>query len=315
MKDYYQILSIAPNASLDVIKHSFRVLAHKYHPDKNSITESAKFIEIKEAYDALIDEINRKKYDELHKIHFGKNYNNVSQAITIREINENPEIYRLYEHIKNYNSLDFQNIVIEDLCKDLKNCLQTLNTLYSERKISSDAHEDISSTIVRNAISVAQNIMKEVLKMCILEPVHPFDKVQKNISYEVALDWLTKINKYVISPLEGFVKNSYTLEVNTLNQLYFKELQLNLELGSSVKQYNKKCFIATMAYENEEHINVKILRLYRDNILLKNVFGRILISSYYIVSPTIVQIIKDNRKFVRFTRRALDKIVDFIISK
>ena len=33
--EYYNILQVTPNASIDEIKSSFRKLSLKYHPDKN----------------------------------------------------------------------------------------------------------------------------------------------------------------------------------------------------------------------------------------------------------------------------------------
>jgi len=35
-KDYYEILSVAPNAEKKVIQQTFRQLARKYHPDVKS---------------------------------------------------------------------------------------------------------------------------------------------------------------------------------------------------------------------------------------------------------------------------------------
>ncbi|WKZ29462.1 MAG: molecular chaperone DnaJ [Patescibacteria group bacterium] len=62
-KDYYQILGISKGASEDEIKKAFRVLAHKYHPDKEGGDE-AKFKEINEAYQVLGDAKKRAQYDQ-----------------------------------------------------------------------------------------------------------------------------------------------------------------------------------------------------------------------------------------------------------
>lgn len=69
MKDYYQILGVAKNASKDDIKKAFRKLAHQYHPDKKGGDE-AKFKEVNEAYQVLSDDERRAKYDQL-----GSNFN------------------------------------------------------------------------------------------------------------------------------------------------------------------------------------------------------------------------------------------------
>lgn len=65
MKNYYDTLELKFGASEAEIKKAFRKLAVKYHPDKNMGDEyfSQKFIEVKEAYDILINPSSRKEYD------------------------------------------------------------------------------------------------------------------------------------------------------------------------------------------------------------------------------------------------------------
>ena len=67
--DYYKILELDENATLAMIKKSYRVLAKKYHPDLNPEDEeaAARFVEINEAYGVLSDEKARAKYDAARK--------------------------------------------------------------------------------------------------------------------------------------------------------------------------------------------------------------------------------------------------------
>ncbi|MDQ7091581.1 MAG: molecular chaperone DnaJ [Methylococcales bacterium] len=66
-EDFYKLLSIDKNASDAEIKKSYRRLAMKYHPDRNTdkpeIAEK-KFKEIKEAYEILSDPKKRSAYDQ-----------------------------------------------------------------------------------------------------------------------------------------------------------------------------------------------------------------------------------------------------------
>ena len=62
LKDYYLILGVRANATLEEIKSAFRRRAMKVHPD-HSGRESGPFLEIQEAYDVLSDPARRHAYD------------------------------------------------------------------------------------------------------------------------------------------------------------------------------------------------------------------------------------------------------------
>lgn len=64
MSDFYQLLAVHRDATDDEIKRSYRRLAMEYHPDRNSSPGAeAKFKEIAEAYECLIDPQKRAAYD------------------------------------------------------------------------------------------------------------------------------------------------------------------------------------------------------------------------------------------------------------
>jgi len=64
-RDYYEILGVNRDAAADEIKKSYRRLAMKYHPDRNTEDDGAekKFKEAKEAYEVLKDGDKRAAYD------------------------------------------------------------------------------------------------------------------------------------------------------------------------------------------------------------------------------------------------------------
>lgn len=66
-KDYYQTLGVEPGASEKEIKQAYRKLARQHHPDVNPGDKSAedKFKEINEAYQALSNAEQRRKYDAM----------------------------------------------------------------------------------------------------------------------------------------------------------------------------------------------------------------------------------------------------------
>ena len=63
MADYYEILGIKKDASIQEIKQAFRKLAQKYHPDKAD-GNAEKFKEINEAYQTLSNPEKRGMYDQ-----------------------------------------------------------------------------------------------------------------------------------------------------------------------------------------------------------------------------------------------------------
>ncbi len=67
-KDYYQTLGVPREASADDIKHAYRRLARKYHPDLNKDADAeARFKELGEAYEVLKDPEKRAAYDDVGK--------------------------------------------------------------------------------------------------------------------------------------------------------------------------------------------------------------------------------------------------------
>jgi hypothetical protein len=67
MKDYYKILGIARDSSVETIKQKFKELAFEYHPDVSDNRDAGDiFIEIYEAYHILSHPEKKKNYDLLH---------------------------------------------------------------------------------------------------------------------------------------------------------------------------------------------------------------------------------------------------------
>jgi hypothetical protein len=72
------------------------------------------------------------------------------------------------------------------------------------------------------------------------------------------------------------------------------------------------CYIATMAYGDYNHPQVMILRQFRDEVLIKSLFGKRVIKTYYDYSPKLVEKLKNQRIVNIIIRKALNQFIKLI---
>lgn len=87
-------------------------------------------------------------------------------------------------------------------------------------------------------------------------------------------------------------------------------ISTSLNSNSSTQKKSEGCYIATMVYGDYDHPKVMILRRYRDNILVKSIYGRAFIKTYYWLSPKLVKILSNYKRINSIIRCMLDKIVE-----
>jgi len=67
-QNYYEILGVSKDASVDDIKKAYRRLAMRYHPDKNKDPKAEGiFKKLAEAYEVLSDPVKRSQFDQLQQ--------------------------------------------------------------------------------------------------------------------------------------------------------------------------------------------------------------------------------------------------------
>ena len=82
-ENYYLILEVSPNASIQDIKASFRRLARQYHPDlnPNDAIAAERFKQISQAYDILSDTTKRRRYDRDYPVYRQQKTNSTQTLI------------------------------------------------------------------------------------------------------------------------------------------------------------------------------------------------------------------------------------------
>jgi hypothetical protein len=72
------------------------------------------------------------------------------------------------------------------------------------------------------------------------------------------------------------------------------------------------CYIATMAYGDYDHPQVRILREFRDEVLSKTLLGEWFIKTYYHYSPKLVEKLKNKRRINNIIRKTLNQFIKII---
>lgn len=110
MPDYYAVLDVAPSASFDEIKKSFRKKAHQYHPDKHQDSQDghAAFLQLKEAYVILSNPKERQAY-HFKKFHETLRLEETNFDIVLHELQELSKLLKTIGHDRiDFDLLFFQ---------------------------------------------------------------------------------------------------------------------------------------------------------------------------------------------------------------
>lgn len=104
-KNYYEILQIDKNASLEIVEKSYKTLVKMYHPDLQKNIDKQEYEEklklINEAYEVLSDEEKRKEYDlQLEQ----EEINNVKKSNITKDCSNQKHPPRKIRYTLKYNS-------------------------------------------------------------------------------------------------------------------------------------------------------------------------------------------------------------------
>lgn len=146
-QDYYGLLGLTYEASKEDIKKAFRKATVKYHPDVNKDGEKI-FMQIKEAYEILSDEKERKNYDFVMGFDMKRRQKQAEKDFQKQKQNTKKQKYQGYKY---------------DYGQEYKNTKINSDTQMSDRKASYKKEEHLNkSANVKNSEKNFSDTMKDI---------------------------------------------------------------------------------------------------------------------------------------------------------
>jgi DnaJ family protein B protein 4 len=180
--DYYSILEINKDSSQDQIKHSYRYLIKKWHPDKNKDPNATSmFKKITEAYETLSDPDKRRSYDMIGTGFDSLNQNNIG--------------------IGNIFTTFMNNDNMEDLFSDCINLSKIVNTLH-KKKFGKE------SSFINNIFATQS-------------PIYNFFKQNVDVNVDVEVEEENKMRKDEDGIDKDRIDDKIGVDIKKGNNLYY----------------------------------------------------------------------------------------------
>ena len=242
-------------------------------------------------------------------VEIGQKLNDNMVAIVINNIHE---AFKTFDSWPNEFKTE---MIIESMAKGMSTILKQLNFLCD----MVNRWDLILSSEISEALFSNQNQLAEIIRNYESQSIE-FSNALKNISCLDGLlseycEWDYKPVDYLpIYRTEINIENEKRKRKEQENQNYNQnppQTSSNSSSSSSAPQNssNGGCYIATLVYGDYDHPKVKVLRHFRDNVLLKNNFGKKFVKFYYKYSPGWVQHLKSKKRVNRCIRSILNCFV------
>lgn len=128
-------------------------------------------------------------------------------------------------------------------------------------------------------------------------------KVEYRISFGL-INLEGEIGRDKILSLRGFYNNTFDEDFDVDNLYEAVEVRKKVSSESS-----GGCYIATAVYGGYEHPQVIKLRIFRDKVLARSAVGRLIIKTYYQISPPLARKLERGHRMNNFVRAFLDGFI------
>ncbi len=220
LKNYYEILCVNENSSIDEIKRSYRKLSIKYHPDKDKTNNDDKYFKkITQAYEYItnnykyqLNETNKETNKETYKNNDLINNNNNNQIV-------------------NYNFNDNNNYL-----KNKENILVDLNITYYQSYYGTSIPINIKRKIIVNNIIQFEN---ETIYIQIPKGIDNNEIITIQNKGNYFENFFTDIKITIkLLPEKNFTRNG--LDIIYIKNLSFKESLTGFSF--EIQHFNQKSY-------------------------------------------------------------------------
>jgi len=183
----------------------------------------------------------------------------------------------------------------------VSSCKPKLSAIKDELGMYDEFYLQVSSAVANNAIGLLIVIFNEQQAL-VVQNVVPLATFKDKVS-----SIIDAINIIETLDMSADIRNRLNINKKTITST-------KTQINSHMQKSSGGCYIATMAYGDYNHPQVKILRKYRDDKLSTNVVGRAFIKIYYAVSPHLVKILNNQKITNKVIRYILDLCINNIKS-
>jgi len=190
VKDYYSILELPSSASVDEIKKAYRRLAHLYHPDKNGndAYSSARFSDIKEAYEVLITPAKKDQY--LQQRWYMQSIGKKLKQETITPVTILKQMLELSRYISN---LDVHRMYHEGLFNHINMILSDENIHNLNSFNDPSVNKEIILSALKSGNALPYRFINPLIqlldKISVTDPEVTEKKTQFTRHHRLAKDW------------------------------------------------------------------------------------------------------------------------------